>query len=406
MLKLDVVPRADVREARTIPTGRDSVRIEFNPNRPPARVRFSLAHEIAHTLFADCPRVMRNRLTQREATADEWQLEALCNIAAAEFLMPLGSLRTVGRRDMSVDRLLEMRANYQVSSEALFIRAAHVSPESCAVFAASRPEFANPEGRYRLDYSIGSNSWNQELTSGSWLPANSVVRECSSIGFTAKGDESWRHKDPWHVECVGIPSYPGSQYPRVLGILLPRKSAAMTRPEISEVVGNALAPRGTGKKLIVQVVNDGTANWGGRGFAQAVRSHWPSVQRDFQDWVAGKRSSLTLGNTRISKVDDNISVASMVCQKGYGPSSGRRIRYSALRQCLATASNYAVNERMSVHMPRIGTGQAGGSWDIIRDLIEAAFCAAGLSVTVYELPSGKGAAKSIQQTLKLAFPQA
>ena len=159
---------------------------------------------------------MRHRLTQREATADEWQLEALCNIAAAEFLMPLGSLRSLGRQDLSVDRLLEMRVSYQVSWEAIFIRAAHVSAESCAVFAASRPELGNREGRYRLDYLIGSNSWNQELSIGSWLPASSVVEECGAIGFTAKRDESWRQREPWHVECVGIPPYPGSRYPRVL----------------------------------------------------------------------------------------------------------------------------------------------------------------------------------------------
>jgi len=34
MLKLEVVPRDDVPEARTVPAGRSSVYIEFNPNRP------------------------------------------------------------------------------------------------------------------------------------------------------------------------------------------------------------------------------------------------------------------------------------------------------------------------------------------------------------------------------------
>jgi hypothetical protein len=93
MLKLEVVPRADVPEARTVPMGRSSVYIEFNPNRPQSRVRFSIAHEIAHTLFPDCAKTMRHRLAQRDANGDEWQLEALCNIAAAEFLMPMGSLQ-------------------------------------------------------------------------------------------------------------------------------------------------------------------------------------------------------------------------------------------------------------------------------------------------------------------------
>jgi hypothetical protein len=33
-LKLEIIPRADVPEARTVPMGRSSVYIEFNPNRP------------------------------------------------------------------------------------------------------------------------------------------------------------------------------------------------------------------------------------------------------------------------------------------------------------------------------------------------------------------------------------
>ena len=40
-------------------------------------------------------------------------------------------------------------------------------------------------------------------------------------------------------------------------------------------------------------------------------------------------------------------------------------------------------------MPRIGSGQAGGSWTIISELIETEVCAAGVPVTVYDLPGRK-----------------
>ena len=189
MLKLEVVPRYDVPEARTVPAGRSSVYIEFNPNRPRARVRFSLAHEIAHSLFPDCSKTMRHRLSRPEATADEWQLEALCNIAAAEFLMPLGSLRPPTRGDLSIDHLLELRTKFQVSTEAVFIRVAHVSTEPCAVFCESCNKPATKEGGYRLDYVIGSTGWHQALLSGSSVPSSSLVNDCSAVGYTAKGDE-------------------------------------------------------------------------------------------------------------------------------------------------------------------------------------------------------------------------
>ena len=405
ILKLEVVPRDDVSEARTVPTGRGSVLIEFNPNRPQARVRFSVAHEISHTLFPDCSKVMRYRLGHREATPDEWQLEALCNIAAAEFLMPLGSLPPPSRGELSMDHLLRLRLKYQVSTEAIFIRVAHVSGDSCAVFSASRPESPNEESRYRLDYLIGSRNWTKIASIGSWLPRSSLVAECRAIGYTAKGVERWGQNDPWHIESVGVSPYPGSRYPRVLGIVIPRKSSAQ-KVEIFEVTGDALAPRGEGARLIVHVVNDATANWGGAGFAQAVRSRWPAVQDDFKNWIASDRSSLSLGSVRITRIDDRLSIASMICQKGYGLSSKPRIRYAALKQCLSTVAEVASRERMSVHMPRIGTGQAGGSWDIVRELVETSLCSAAVPVTVYDPPDKTGRTTQIQQSLKLNAAEA
>jgi len=44
-------PRGDIRDARTVLAGHDRVLIEYNPNRPSGRLRYSIAHEIAHTFF-------------------------------------------------------------------------------------------------------------------------------------------------------------------------------------------------------------------------------------------------------------------------------------------------------------------------------------------------------------------
>ena len=400
MLKLDVVPRADVPEARTVPVGRSSVCIEFNPNRPPARLRFSLAHEIAHTLFPDCAKTMRHRLIRHDASADEWQLEALCNIAAAEFLMPLGSLRSPSRNELSVNHLLELRAKYQVSSEAIFIRVAHVSTEPCAVFCASRPEAVPEERRYRLDYVISSPSWHQKLAIGSWLPTSSVVTDCHAVGYTAKGDESWGNQGPWHVECLAIPPYPHSRCPRILGILVPRRGAALPESGITEVMGNALDPRGPGQRLIVHIVNDTTPNWGGGGFAQAVRNKWPSVQDDFKKWVATERAFLSLGNVRITRIDENTTIASMICQKGYGASSKPRIRYTALKQCLKTISELASKEPISIHMPRIrcrpGGWFLGGRPRTYRVIIVRSGCQ---SDSIWSAKHKTHIASSVQQPL-------
>jgi hypothetical protein len=81
LLKIPVEANGDVTDARTV-AHNAGVKIEFNPTRPRERVRFSIAHEIAHTLFPDVAEQTRHR-SGPSASADEWQLEMLCNLAAA-----------------------------------------------------------------------------------------------------------------------------------------------------------------------------------------------------------------------------------------------------------------------------------------------------------------------------------
>ena len=85
---IPVEANADVRDARTVAI-EGTLRIQFNPTQPRERVRFSIAHEVAHTLFADAADKDRHR--GGDGSRDNWQLEMLCNIAAAEFVMPVGS---------------------------------------------------------------------------------------------------------------------------------------------------------------------------------------------------------------------------------------------------------------------------------------------------------------------------
>ena len=70
LLKIPVVARQDISEARTVPSKSGFV-IEFNPNRPRNRVRYSICHELAHTLFPDCGERVRNRATHERMQGDD-----------------------------------------------------------------------------------------------------------------------------------------------------------------------------------------------------------------------------------------------------------------------------------------------------------------------------------------------
>jgi len=387
ILGIPVFPRADIRDARTVSQGEAGICIEYNPTRPRGRLRYSIAHEIAHTLFPDCAEQIRNRSAHHEIKGDDWQLEMLCNLGAAEFLMPIGSLRRHLIEEPSIDRVLAMRTQFDVSTEAILIRLVQVSDRPCGAFVASKVERGNRAGSYRLDYVITSPGWLDNAHSGSLLPESSVIGECTAIGYTAKGDIPFPgQSSPARVECVGIPPYPGSFHPRV-ACLMNSEPRTDTSPSISYLKGNALEPRGESTNIIVHIVSDATPNWGGRSFAVAVKQKWPSTQRDFRNWVESNRRNLTLGKVHVVRATEGTFVASMICQKGYGPSVQPRIRYAALEESLKRVAEVAKELQATVHMPRIGTGQAGGAWLIVEELLRSTLTNAGVSTVVYDLPN-------------------
>ena len=151
LLKIPVDANSDVVDARTVATER-GLRIQYNPTQPRERLRFSIAHEIAHTLFPDVGDRPRHRGGTRDIT-DDWQLEMLCNLAAAEFVMPTGSLPS---RDPlpKIEELIKECRRFDVSVEAFLIRVAKTTNELVTMFCASPIPNAGSLGSYRVDYAV------------------------------------------------------------------------------------------------------------------------------------------------------------------------------------------------------------------------------------------------------------
>jgi O-acetyl-ADP-ribose deacetylase (regulator of RNase III) len=83
---------------------------------------------------------------------------------------------------------------------------------------------------------------------------------------------------------------------------------------------------------------------------------------------------------------NGICVAHMVAQRGIGASSTQRLQYAALAECLTVLRQKAEDLGASVHMPRIGTGHGGASWDIVKELIAEELVDKGINTTVYRRP--------------------
>jgi Zn-dependent peptidase ImmA (M78 family)/O-acetyl-ADP-ribose deacetylase (regulator of RNase III) len=381
LLKIPVTANANVADACIVST-EGKLQIQFNPTQVRERVRFSIAHEIAHSLFADVADEVRNRGGKKGAK-DDWQLEVLCNLAASEFVMPIGSI-SAREKLVSLEDLMIERRSFDVSAEAFLIRVTKIANEPVVMFCASTDSKA-PDGKtYRVDYSVTSASAPHVLISGFHVPKDSIVNSCSAIGFTNRGTERWFGDKKLPIECVGIPGYPGSNSPRVAGLIRFSK-AEMTGARVNFVHGDVLKAQGSETRVICQLVNDQARSWGG-GVARSAAKAFPAAHRDFSNWIISLPKNRRLGDVHFAQANQNTFIASLVGQEGFGPSPTPRIRYAALEKCLEKISDFASSKSASVHMPRIGSGESGGSWDTVQEMVQDALVADGIPVTVYDLP--------------------
>lgn len=379
-LGIELVARQDIEDARLVAIdGRP--RIEFNPARRPARVRFSIAHEIGHFLFPDYTERVRYRdATQRRG--DDWQLEVLCNIAAAEFLMPVGAFPIAESENLSLPHLLDQRTRFAVSTEALLRRVVKLTDRPTCLFAAAR--LPDAEG-FRVDYLVQSRAWDGGLAPGMMLPSASILHRCTAVGFADDAVEEWAGEE-LHVQAVGVPPYPGDSFPRLVGLLEPAEGTDRRETALRYVRGDASQPRVDGPAIVAHIVNDRARNWGGRGFAVSLMERFPEARDAYSEWASA--GNLKRGEVHVAEVSGELFVASLVAQAGFGdePGAKPRLRLTALRQSLESLASTALRLGASVHMPAIGTGQGGARWPSVRDLVVEELADRHVPVTVYVLP--------------------
>jgi O-acetyl-ADP-ribose deacetylase (regulator of RNase III) len=380
-LGIELVASQELEDARLIALD-GKPRIEFNPSRRPARVRFSIAHEIGHFLFPDYDKRVRYR-DRAQRRDDDWQLEILCNVAAAELLMPAGAFPIEEARDLSLPHLLDLRSRFGVSTEALLRRIVKLTDEPSCLFAAARLE----DGKgFRVDYVVQSRAWGPKLGTGATLPQNSVLHRCTAVGFSDNAVEEW-FGERLHVQVVGVPPYPGHSFPRLVGLLDPMDPADHGEPEFRYVRGTAAKPRADGPAIIAHVVNDQARSWGGHGFAVDLIREYPEAKDAYAIWASS--GHLQRGAVNVAQAGENLWIASLVAQAGYGDShsSGRpRLRLPALQRALRSLSSIAQQLGADVHMPAIGTGQGGARWPQVRDLVIEELVDHQVPTTVYVLP--------------------
>ena len=196
-------------DALLVPLRSGSFRILFNANvRSTGRQNFSIAHEIAHTFLLSAGEGWQYRTERRPrsslATAEE-QAERLCDLAAAELLMPRSCfnahLSALGSTAATVPVLA---ARFAVSLEAAALRMLEMSFEPLAVgffHFAVRPSLVGApeqaaglrdlETKYRARRVFRSKGFPFLFPKGKSVPRESVIYRASLATAELHGTETF-----------------------------------------------------------------------------------------------------------------------------------------------------------------------------------------------------------------------
>merc|ERR1712166_214705 len=100
---------------------------------------------------------------------------------------------------------------------------------------------------------------------------------------------------------------------------------------------------------------------------------------------AGAKEGFALGAVQLIELSHRLTLANMICQNGIKTGSkGAPVRYDAIGEALMAVGAHAASEGASIHMPRIGSGLAGGEWQKIESLLRAMLELYSVHVYVYE----------------------
>jgi len=185
---------------------------------------------------------------------------------------------------------------------------------------------------------------------------------------------------------------------------------------IEYLKGDATSPCKTGGIRIIAHVCNNAGGWG-RGFVVSLSNKWEEPMKKYKEWYnsldtkhsgrpvmvhrSGTSTRMPLGEIQVVPVKDEygtILVVNMIAQHNFKCAENSvALRYQALADCLRKLDEWIKSyklvksimirpklvEEVSIHMPRIGCGLAGGQWEKVQLLIDAMLF--NYDVFVYDL---------------------
>jgi hypothetical protein len=227
-------------EAQLTPMHGQQLLLEFNPDRAPGRKNYSISHELIHTFFEDCYEMVHQRKSDRAGFDPQQEIEHLCQVGAAEILMPEKDFESdLARLGLSLNAVPALCRRYEASREAVARRMLALTDQAAALAFFSRrlKPVEKKNGGYlngreakrkmRILYSVQTPDFPVFLPAHKSVPDESCVNTAVIADEVASGHEAWgvRGSGRWFVEVMAlpVPDVGDESSPSVVALILPNK---------------------------------------------------------------------------------------------------------------------------------------------------------------------------------------
>lgn len=118
----------------------------------------------------------------------------------------------------------------------------------------------------------------------------------------------------------------------------------------------------------------------GSGVAAGMAKNYPESKNQYLS--KHNTEGWKLGDVQFV-LSDNKIIANCATQNNFLPRGKRHVDYNAVKVCMTKVKDFARLHGLTIGIPKIGAGLAGGDWELIEDILEDVF--EDYDVTVYVL---------------------
>lgn len=109
----------------------------------------------------------------------------------------------------------------------------------------------------------------------------------------------------------------------------------------------------------------------GSGVAAAVAKKYPKARHYYLD--KHDEDGWELGEVQFVRQWNDVIIANCATQDAYLPRGECHADYDAIRICMMKVKDYAKDKGLTVAIPKIGAGLAGGDWNVIETILNEVF---------------------------------